>query len=76
MSDKLSEVLVVRDGKNLVELRTFEDVRKFLSPRETAPVGIARVLCLAHTTEQKLIAVRSFVEWARKAGVLVEMHTA
>jgi hypothetical protein len=76
MSDTLSRVIVVTDGPENVELKTFDDIRSFLMRAENAPLGIARVLNMARSQDQKQLAVLVFTEWARVNGVLVELQAA
>lgn len=77
MSDTLSRVIVVTDGQTDLELKTHEDIRAFLTKRGgSAPPGIARVLNLARSQDQKQLAVLAFTEWARLNGVLVELQAA
>jgi hypothetical protein len=77
MNDILSRVIVVTDGPHRLELTTFEDIRNFLAKRgANAPLGIARVLNLARSQDQKQLAILAFTEWARLNGVLTELQAA
>jgi hypothetical protein len=77
MSDKLYRVIVVTDGETKFELTTYDDIRAFLTKRaESAPPGIARVLNMARSQDQKQLAVLAFIEWARLNGVLAELQPA
>jgi len=65
------QAMVVQDGKNLVTLNSFEDVRNFLAPRDWGrPLGVARIVCDAQTDKERTDALVQFRKWARVAGIL------